>query len=85
MLKISGIVETENEDCCEAVKKFFKEVMKIKEGIDLIDAHRIGKGSERSMMVYLANSRDKARIFSKVKSLKEVKMHWIKSITLMIR
>ena len=72
-LKITGIIESKKENCSELVKSFFKDTMKISSDIPLIDAYRVGKGTNRLMVVQLANPRDKGKIFAKGKNLKDVR------------
>ena len=73
IVKIAGLIEKKNEDCAEIVKTFFRDVLKVTGTVPLVDTHRVGKGDDRLMIVYLANPRDKGRIFACGKNLKDVK------------
>ena len=72
VLKISGLIERKGEKCKSVVAEFFKNVMQIKGEIPLKDAFRIGKGDDRQMKILLVNPRDKGRIYSKAKNLKDI-------------
>ena len=58
VLKITGLVETKDENCVERVKRFFKNILKIEKEIGIRDAYRLGKketGRDQVMWIRLAN------------------------------
>ena len=71
ILCITGLKETEEQNCIELVQEFFTNQMSIGRKINLNDAHWIGKGKDRVMLAYLTNPKDKWFIFSHSKNLKE--------------
>ena len=72
-LRIRGIPETKEEVCTSKVKDFFTRILEISTEIKISRAHRIGKGRNRTILVYLKNSRDKGLIFANTKKLKDLK------------
>ena len=72
---IAGIPETKSEKCKDVIEKFFKEVLKISEMPTVIRAHRIGKADtdNRQMVVYMADLKDKIKVYKHAKNLKDVK------------
>ena len=69
---LSGIEEQKHEDCEKLSKSFFS----LKLGVDDIQvklAHRLGRGSNRPLIVKLANVRQKSLIFGSVSKLKGLK------------
>ena len=73
ILKISGLEEEENEKCPDVVKDFFKSKLQLKKEIPMLDAFRVGKGTNRLIIVYLQNGRDKGLIFANASKLKDLK------------
>ena len=72
---IRGIVEDSdesNKQIKEKAKNFFKEQMEIEEDIEVKNAYCLGISDkdDRPMLVKLANSNDKAKIFKSVSKLK---------------
>ena len=75
VLIIQGLIESENENCTQLVKEFLKDKVKVTKEIEIQDAFRLGKKSEkyeRTMKVFLANPRDKRHIYANTKNLKDV-------------
>ena len=73
VLRISGLKEEEKEDPKTVVKNFFKNKMKIEEEISISDAHRVGKGEDRVMLVYLRIVAKKGLIFKHLKNIVKIK------------
>ena len=69
-LRISGIKETKDEKCTDVVKSFFKKYLGI--DVDIEDAFRVGSYKPRVLVVELSHARDKSKIFSNTKKLKDV-------------
>ena len=67
---ISGIEETENEDCVQKVKDFIAVKMEAPEEVKILDAFRIGGGKMRAIRVKLGGNKDKTYIFQHAKNLK---------------
>ena len=72
-LFISGIKETDTEDCVKTVKNFLTITMSIQEEIPIQKAFRVGTGSYRPIKVILKNPASKSIIFKNVSKLKDVK------------
>ena len=73
-LVIHGITESKEENCVHMVEEFFKNVLKITETVQVQDAFRLGKKdkSNRPMLIKLHSSKEKGKVYSNIKLLKEV-------------
>lgn len=70
-LTISGLAETQGENCFHEVANFFKNIMKIEKQIPLKLAKRIGTGTNRAMLIKLQHFEHKTLIFQKFDRLKQ--------------
>ena len=68
---ISGIPEMNGEDCVSLANEFFRDKLHLND-IKISTAHRIGVGEVRSIVVRLANAKDKYLIFRSSSQLKAV-------------
>ena len=73
LLRITGLEEQEGEDCKAAVKAFFTQKLEIQQEIAISDAFRVGKGQNRSILVYLQDPKVKGLIFKNTVKLKDLK------------
>ena len=73
---INGLEEVDKEVASEVSKKFLKEKLKIEE-LEINNAHRMGKGNDRPMVIRFTNQDEK--VFGNIKKLKDVKNHKGKS------
>lgn len=69
---ISGMAETQGENCFHEVANFLKAKLKVDTPVQLIQAYRMGQGKTRPMVAKLKDTADKAKIFSKVSNLKQI-------------
>lgn len=75
-ITISGIPETQGENCIQAVNDFIVNQLRITDKLISIEhAYRLGSGKARPMLVMLRHFSDKARIFENVGNLKGVKQN----------
>ena len=76
-LLISGIEETKAENCKEKANNFFKQQMKINDGVKIKVAFRIGDKSRdnRPMVVILPNASVKALVYKHAKNLKDTEFY----------
>ena len=72
-LVIHGIVEEKNESCMQVVNNFFTNIMRITDTVHVQDAHRLGKGENRPLLVKLKAPREKGKVYKNTKELKGVK------------
>lgn len=70
---IHSLIEKKNENCHQAVTDFFKRDMKISKQIQIKVVHRIGKGTDRPMVVKLKFPNDKGIVFQHIANLKQAK------------
>ena len=73
LLRIRGIIESKGESCLKKVNDFFVKTLCITQPIKIRRAHRIGKGSNRNILVHLKNMADKNVIFANASKLKDIK------------
>lgn len=71
-LTITGLAETQGENCFHEVSNFLKNVMKIDTQIPLKMALRIGNGENRMMLIKLKYFEHKSLIFQKFDRLKTI-------------
>lgn len=69
-LSISGLSETQGENCFHEVANFFKNIMKIDTPIPLKMAIRVGNGDSRIMVIKLKYFEHKSLIFQNLDQLK---------------
>ena len=69
ILRITELVEVDDEEPIQVVQDFLKNNTQIEKDIKITDAHRIGKGKNRVMLMYLRDVNDKWHIFSHSKNL----------------
>ena len=72
VLRVSGISESEQENCIEKIQQFWKDKLGITETIPIKEALRIRGGKLRVIKVILANVEDKRKIFKNTSKLKDV-------------
>ena len=66
-----GIEEKQKENCITVIKEFMSQKMKIgTEAVKIVKAHRMGSGKDRPMLIELASTMDKGKIYKHVKNLK---------------
>lgn len=68
-LLISGIAETQGEDCYQEVANFLKNTLKVDKPIPLTQAYRFGKGNRRPILAKLKSVGDKAVVYAKTDRL----------------
>ena len=71
---ITGLMEQKDENCVRTVTEFFKDRMKISEGVKVQEAFRLGKPGptyQRNMCVRLCEVCDKQKIFKHTKNLRD--------------
>ena len=69
---VYGIIKKENERCTERVNNFFRKMLKIKEHIPILVAHRMGDGEHSPIVAKLVNHTQKGLIFKNVGNIKGV-------------
>lgn len=77
-ITISGIPESEKENCVRKVNQFIAEKLLITDKmIPIENAYRFGVGANRPMLVMLRHAADKSTIFEHVKNLKGQKVNGV--------
>ena len=66
----SGISEKSDEDCIKVAQDFIKEELKITEDVPIKDAHRMGEGTNRALMVKFRHQDGRAKIYPYLQNLK---------------
>lgn len=69
-LVITGLIEKSRENPAWVVLEFFKNRMKIDKSIPIVNAYRIGQGTDRPVVVELENVEDKGVVFGSISKLK---------------
>ena len=72
-LIIRGIAEKKHENCLQTAANFFKNTMKITDTVQIIRANRLGKGTDRPLLIILKSPGEKGKVFKNVKNLKDVR------------
>ena len=72
VLRITGLVERKAENCAQVAKTFIQEKLQITKDFEILDAHRIGTGNNRVMLVYLQSAIDRNDIMSNTAKLKDL-------------
>ena len=67
---ITGIEQTEEEDCVDKVNDFIAVKLEAPDDVSIVNAFRIGEGKNRALKVMLKSLKDKTYIFQHRKNLK---------------
>ena len=70
---ITGLDEVQDENLPEVVQNFFSNKLGLEEQIPFYHVARVGKGTNRTVLVYLQNYQDKKTIFNHTSKLKDLK------------
>ena len=70
---IRGLIENDKESCKDVVNQFIMDKLKIQKGlVNVMEAHRMGQGKNRPMLIRLHSPAEKGQIYKHVKNLKGV-------------
>ena len=69
---IFGIWRKKDENCAQKVTNFFRKVMKIKDNIPVLVAHRLGESLKSPIIAKLANHSQKGVIFKHVSNISKL-------------